>query len=105
MPPLVPRNQFQLYTCDVPPSCSWLGTRTRPGMDWLLCRGPLRKAESQLHSWLALGQGRCLYTPTYLYPGYLFRNTWASYPKPLDPIPYGQYIRVSAFQRLLTCVQ
>lgn len=36
--PLVPVNQFQLYTCDVPPSRPWLGIRTHPGMVWLLCR-------------------------------------------------------------------
>lgn len=70
-----------------------------------MCRGPLGKAESQLHSWFAPGLGSCLYTPTYLYPGYLLRNTWASYPKPLDPIPHGQFIRVSAFQQLLTHAQ
>lgn len=86
---------------DALPSSSWLGIRTHPRMTWLLCRVPHQEGREPTAEVVSSRPGRCLCSPTYQFPGYLFRNTWNSYPKPLDPISYGQYSRVSPSHQLL----
>lgn len=99
VPPLGASEPCTHVMCH-PPVPGW-GSGLIQGWIGFCAEFPIRKAEIQLHSWFASGLGRCSCTPTYQFPGYLLRNTWTSHPKPLNPLPYGQYIRVSPFYQLL----
>lgn len=70
-------------------------------MDWCRAEFPIRKAESQLHSAFPPDEGDASALPPTSFQATFFGDTWNSYPKPHDPIPYGQYTRVSPSHQLL----